>query len=243
MIILLLAVIYGFFVHSSQAEDCARGNHNFARFGPICEYMCHCGTNQCDRETGACPNNGECDGGWMGSGCQYVNIAYDKTVNSNHLSNPTTIVDGRRDTCPYGTQAIINPAYIMVSFEREVKITEVNIVFSNSVDVRRSFAVSVLDGNQSVLCGLVDYTNEQKEYVINCNSTLYGQYLNITYQWSAGFKVCEIQVPAVELPSDELEPFAGQANAVILKRVEDHQCDFFRWGFASNNELDIGVSQ
>ncbi|KAK3594213.1 hypothetical protein CHS0354_027329 [Potamilus streckersoni] len=196
MVFLLLAVIYGFSLASSQVEDCVRGNHSLARFGPSCEYLCHCGTFQCNRKTGACPNNGDCDGGWMGSGCQYFNIAYNTTVYSNHLSNTATIVDGRRDTCSSETQGIIYPAYVMVSFEREVKITEVYIVFSNSVYVPLPFTVSVSDGNQSVLCNSVDYTNGQKEYVINCNSTMYVQYLNISYQWSAGIKVCEIQVPA-----------------------------------------------
>ncbi|KAK3580427.1 hypothetical protein CHS0354_035469 [Potamilus streckersoni] len=195
MVFLLLSVIYFFSVHSSQVENCARGNHSFARFGPTCEFLCHCGINQCDRVTGACPNNGECDGGWMGSGCQYANIAHNTTVYSNHLNNTAIIVDGRRKSCPYKSQLNSNPAYVTVSFGREVKITEVNIVFSNSDDIP-PFTIRVFDGNQTFVCGSVGNTTVQTEYVINCNSTLYGQNLSINSESPAALNICEIQVSA-----------------------------------------------
>ncbi|KAK3592250.1 hypothetical protein CHS0354_027124, partial [Potamilus streckersoni] len=141
---LFLMVICNFSVYLLQAQVCSKGPHDLLRFGPLCEYLCHCGASQCDRKTGECLQNVECDAGWMGSGCQYVNIAYGATATSNYLLDTQNIVDGKGGTCPSWNQKIIDSAYVTIDFGWEIKITEIHLDFSDSDDYSRSTATNVM---------------------------------------------------------------------------------------------------
>ncbi|XP_070194629.1 uncharacterized protein [Littorina saxatilis] len=62
------------------------------RFGPRCMYQCHCkGTNSCSLDTGSCAS-GECARGYVGDGCQNVNLASNANTSSKNLvdSNATS---------------------------------------------------------------------------------------------------------------------------------------------------------
>ncbi|KAL3878261.1 hypothetical protein ACJMK2_030626, partial [Sinanodonta woodiana] len=82
---------------------CPRGgfNNDQPQFGPGCRYMCHCvGDGQCDNVTGVCP--GGCDAGWMGPGCQYGDIAYQKQVKqllSGKFIDGSMATDGVIESC------------------------------------------------------------------------------------------------------------------------------------------------
>ncbi|KAL3879814.1 hypothetical protein ACJMK2_032096 [Sinanodonta woodiana] len=195
-ILLFLTVAFNFSVYLLKAQTCTRGPHYLPRFGPLCEYLCHCRGYQCKRESGECPKNVECDAGWMGSGCQYANIAYGATVSSNHLFNEKTIVDGRESTCPSLIQHSIDSAYVTVDFGRQVKITEVHLVFSDSASVR-PFRISVVNNDTWGVCNSVIDVNGKRNFVIKCDSPLYGRYVNITSEGrDAKLVVCEIQCPS-----------------------------------------------
>ncbi|KAK3592251.1 hypothetical protein CHS0354_027125 [Potamilus streckersoni] len=193
--LLFLAVVSNFSTYCGQAQVCSKGPHDLLRFGPLCEYLCHCGAYQCDRETGECPQNVECDTGWMGSGCQYANIAYGATASSNHLLNTQNIVDGKGSTCPSWNQKSIDSVYVTIDFGREIKITEIHLVFSDSATVR-PFRISVVGNDTMSVCSSVSNLNRKHTLVVKCDSPLYGQYVNITSEGQdAKLQVCEIKFP------------------------------------------------
>ncbi|KAL3879809.1 hypothetical protein ACJMK2_032091 [Sinanodonta woodiana] len=193
--LLFLAVVSNFSTYFGQAQTCTRGPHNLPRFGPLCEYLCHCGGYQCNRESGECPQNVECDDGWMGSGCQYANIAYGATVSSNHLFNVQTIVDGNGATCPSLNQQSIDSAYVTVDIGREVKITAIHLVFSDRASVQ-PFRISVGINDTWSVCNSVSDVNGIQNFVVKCDSPLYGRYINITSEGrDAKLQVCEIKFP------------------------------------------------
>ncbi|KAK3592252.1 hypothetical protein CHS0354_027126 [Potamilus streckersoni] len=183
-----LTVVITFHTCVGQAEDCPPGPHNFKRFGPACEYLCHCGRNQCDRNTGECRGGIECDPGWMGTGCQYNNIAYNGSARSTYPANASVLVDGSNSTCTY----VSKDNTLIIEFHHDVNITEVHVLFSNAAVP--SFNVSVFGQNGTKLCSRVHDTRGEEEIIAMCKDSLYGRGIQIICQGTTA--LCEIQVPA-----------------------------------------------
>ncbi|KAK3580424.1 hypothetical protein CHS0354_035467 [Potamilus streckersoni] len=132
----------------------------------------------------------------MGSGCQYVNIAYSTSVSSPYLNFKENVVDGRRNSCPERSQFNINIAHIAINFGQNVKVTEVQLYFPLRGD-NRPFNVSVIENGTTNLCASADDTTGQKEFILKCGKPLYGQYINITsFGPDVVMEICEVQVPA-----------------------------------------------
>lgn len=76
---------------------CSSQTRRTRSIGNDCTEQEHCVSNF-DAQTGECPGPGnQCKPGWMGPGCQYVNLAYDPRdlVFDGNLTTKRTISDGR----------------------------------------------------------------------------------------------------------------------------------------------------
>ncbi|KAK3580426.1 hypothetical protein CHS0354_035468 [Potamilus streckersoni] len=104
--------------------------------------------NQCDSQTGKCLSDVQCDPGWMGSGCQQVNIAYNVSVISYHSDQGLNVVDGRESTCATFTSQSGEPAFLVLDLGRKVNILEVDLINPNaSGDSLQKFGISLSQDN------------------------------------------------------------------------------------------------
>ncbi|KAK7090360.1 uncharacterized protein [Littorina saxatilis] len=75
------------------------------KFGPDCEYDCRCQFwDKCNKENGDCSDATRCLPGFAGTACQYVNLAYDQSIESNfsaeqNKEDMVKAVDGNPATC------------------------------------------------------------------------------------------------------------------------------------------------
>ncbi|KAL3879816.1 hypothetical protein ACJMK2_032098 [Sinanodonta woodiana] len=128
--LLIPSIIYMCSVHVEQvlALICGEGSSDRTHFGPSCEYLCHCGYAYCDSRAGKCYSGSPCDRGWMGSGCQQVNIAYNASVESHHVDNGLNVVDGIDSTCTTFNKSHGELAYVVLDLGRKVNILQVDLV-------------------------------------------------------------------------------------------------------------------
>ncbi|KAL3879813.1 hypothetical protein ACJMK2_032095 [Sinanodonta woodiana] len=111
------------------------------------------------------------------------------------LTSLQTIVDGTGTTCPSVNQQSIDSAYVTIIFGREVKITEIHLVFSDPVSVR-PFIISVVNNDTTNVCRSVSDLSGKQNFLVKCDSPLYGRYVNITSEGrDAKLQVCEIKFP------------------------------------------------
>ncbi|XP_060578563.1 multiple epidermal growth factor-like domains protein 10 isoform X2 [Ruditapes philippinarum] len=88
-------------------ETCANAHGDVKKFGPNCQYKCHCkNNNTCDEETGYCYNG--CDVKWYGLGCQIRDLAETEVARQLYVgfSNSSRhwaffANDGDNTTCSY----------------------------------------------------------------------------------------------------------------------------------------------
>ncbi|KAK7484734.1 hypothetical protein BaRGS_00024019, partial [Batillaria attramentaria] len=72
------------------------------RFGPGCEYQCHCrNVSACDQTYGYCENGG-CESRFAGAACQYTDLAYNQSTTGDlelEFGETSLAVDGDNNTC------------------------------------------------------------------------------------------------------------------------------------------------
>ncbi|KAL3879811.1 hypothetical protein ACJMK2_032093 [Sinanodonta woodiana] len=188
--LLFIAVVSNLSTYFGQAQTCTKGPHNLLRFGPLCEYVCHCGEYQCNRESGECPQHVGCDVGWIRVGLPI----WQQSLATTCIMGKT-IVDGTETTCPSPNEQSIDSAYVTIAFGREVKITEIHLVSSDPAPVR-PFRISAVANDTWAICNSVNDLNGKQTFVVKCESPLYGRYVNITSEGrDVKLQVCEIKFP------------------------------------------------
>ncbi|KAL3878248.1 hypothetical protein ACJMK2_030613 [Sinanodonta woodiana] len=180
----------------SAVSACPKGGYNNSQpqFGPECMYRCHCVDDvQCDY-TGNCANG--CAAGWMGSGCQYGDIAYKKQA-QQLLYGSNLLIDGRKATDGLPTTCV-GPTTLMVIDLNATYIISGLVINSSDEASLTGYEVKVRKHSSDIFhtCFKETITHRMDTSTdVVCTTEIVGQYLEIrTPDNATTMTLCDVRV-------------------------------------------------
>ncbi|KAK3594655.1 hypothetical protein CHS0354_003578 [Potamilus streckersoni] len=182
---LTMLLICAVILHSGTSDStCLRGGYRNEQlqFGPGCMYKCNCKnmSEQCDNVSGKCTSG--CADSWMGPGCQYGDVAFNKPATQTLPGNPamnnnlSSVVDGNYSTC----SNISNGIWLEVDLQKNYQITGL-IITMDKIYEYETFQVEIknrsLESRFCVSDGHLKLTNGELQ--ITCNDAIYGSIVRI----------------------------------------------------------------
>ncbi|KAK3597482.1 hypothetical protein CHS0354_041903 [Potamilus streckersoni] len=183
---------------------CDPNSNGYKLFGPECEYLCHCINNsQCDDSTGECIMG--CNPGWIGPGCQYVDIAYGAYVvmktDPSMLTPMNLLQDGDKLKC--NIYSSLGSPSISFTFSGPVEISIIQIYYDAS-KLFSPYKLYIKKGSEPAkLCyEKINATSKStseffvKVESIQCSQPMIGDYIEMFNNGShVEFPLCEIDIP------------------------------------------------